>query len=286
MDFINEKINIVDDYLKKYMHNINFEPMHYSLFADGKRLRPILMIGAYELFDGNNINNIMPFACAIEMIHTYSLIHDDLPAMDNDDYRRGKLTNHKVYGEGMAILAGDALLNLAFEIMIGETIHNKNIKGLEAMQAIAYASGIFGMIGGQVKDLESENKQIDKSTLDFIHENKTAKMIQASLKVGAILASGTKEQIQNLSIAGYNLGMAFQIQDDILDITGDENYLGKPINSDLKNEKSTFVSLYGLSEAKLYVEKYSNEAKRIFKQFGASAKFLLELTEYLVTRKK
>lgn len=292
MDILDNKVNIIEHYLHEYISDTNsyrnliFNAMKYSIFAGGKRLRPILMIGAYEAVGGNNIKDIMPFACAVEMIHTYSLIHDDLPAMDNDDYRRGKLTNHKVYGEAIAILAGDGLLNLAFETMIKSALDNNKTLGLEAMQIISKSAGIYGMIGGQAVDFEFEQKQIDKDTLNYIHENKTAAMIQAPLKAGAVLADASNEQIKLLDKAGYKLGMAFQIQDDILDIIGNEKELGKAVNSDLKNKKSTFVSLYGLEQAKLYEKQYSDEAKEIFKQFTEKGDFLVELTEYLVDRSK
>lgn len=292
MDILDNKVNIIEHYLHEYISDTNsyrnliFNAMKYSIFAGGKRLRPILMMGAYEAVGGNNIKDIMPFACAVEMIHTYSLIHDDLPAMDNDDYRRGKLTNHKVYGEAIAILAGDGLLNLAFETMIKSALDNNKTLGLEAMQIISKSAGIYGMIGGQAVDFEFEQKQIDKDTLNYIHENKTAAMIQAPLKAGAVLADASNEQIKLLDKAGYKLGMAFQIQDDILDIIGNEKELGKAVNSDLKNKKSTFVSLYGLEQAKLYEKQYSDEAKEIFKQFTEKGDFLVELTEYLVDRSK
>lgn len=296
MKFLDEKVELIDYSLHEYIPDSNsyqyliFDAMKYSIFAGGKRLRSILMMGAYEAVGGNRIKDIMPFACAIEMIHTYSLIHDDLPAMDNDEYRRGKPTNHKVYGEAIAILAGDGLLNLAFETMIKSSLEsitkNKHILGLKAMQIIANSAGIYGMIGGQVVDFQSEQKQIDKDTLNYIHENKTAAMIQAPLKAGAVLGNSSNEQIELLDKAGYKLGMAFQIQDDILDVIGDEKELGKSLNSDLKNKKSTFVSLYGLEQAKVYKQQYSDEAKEIFRQLTDKNNFLVKLTEYLVDRSK
>lgn len=290
MENLNEKINFINQHLESYLpkeetyQKLIFEAMRYSVFAGGKRLRPILMMGAYEAIGGKDIKSIMPFACAIEMIHTYSLIHDDLPAMDNDDYRRGKLTNHKVFGDGIAILAGDALLNFAYELMLKSTIDTDLI--LKSMKTIAHASGVYGMIGGQVVDLESEHKSIDKDTLLYIQQNKTAALIQAPLKVGAIIANAD-EKTQNLfEEAGYNLGIAFQIQDDILDITGDEANLGKSTKSDLKNEKATFVSVYGLEEAISLQKKYSNKAIEIFSLFNDSSNFLVELTRYLIYRNK
>jgi len=287
---LEEKINTINQYLDKFVgvsqqyQETIFEAMRYSLFAGGKRLRPILMIGAYEAFDGKDTEQIMPFACAMEMIHTYSLIHDDLPAMDNDDYRRGKPTNHKVFGEGMAVLAGDALLNTAFEVMINGCTGNE-LTGIKAMKVIAQAAGVNGMIGGQVVDLESEHKQISPEILDYIHENKTAKLIQASLQAGAIVAQADEAKINLMKKAGYRLGVAFQIQDDILDVIGDIKELGKPIKSDIKNEKSTFVNMYGLEKSKQIVKKYSKEACDIFETLGKKGEFLNQLSQHLIDRR-
>lgn len=290
LEHLNIKIDSINNYIEKYIVDNNsyqtriFDAMKYSIFAGGKRLRPILILSSYDLLGGEDTNSIMPFACAMEMIHTYSLIHDDLPAMDDDDYRRGKLTNHKVFGEDMAILAGDGLLNSAFETMISGAIENKNPNALKAMKVIAESAGVYGMVAGQVVDLESEHKKIDKETLLFIHQNKTAALLQASLKAGAILAGANSAQVELMDLAGYNLGMAFQIQDDILDVIGDEKRLGKAINSDAKNQKSTFVSLYGLEKSKVYVENYSKEAEQIFASFGENGDFLVKLTRHLVKR--
>lgn len=287
---LEKKIKVINQYLDKYIENFDgyqkviFEAMRYSVFAGGKRLRPILLLGAYEAFEGDDIHKVMPFAAALEMIHTYSLIHDDLPAMDNDDYRRGKPTNHKIFGEGMAILAGDALLNTAFETMIKGSLDNE-ILGIKAMKVIAEASGVNGMIGGQVVDLESEHKQISRKVLNYIHENKTAKLIQAPLQAGAILAGAEDKQIELMKEAGYKLGIAFQIQDDILDVIGNEKELGKPINSDLKNEKATFVTIYGLEKSKEIVEKYLKETCEIFETLGENGDFLKKLSQYLIDRK-
>lgn len=290
MDILTQKIDLINDYLNKYLSNesnyqtLIFDSMRYSIFAGGKRLRPTLMIYSYEAVGGTDITKVIPFACAIEMIHTYSLIHDDLPAMDNDDYRRGKLTNHKLFGEGLAILAGDGLLNLAFEIMTEACLNDNTQNSLKAMYKISKSSGVYGMVAGQVLDLESEHKVIDKGTLNFIHVNKTSAIIKSSLEAGAILAGTTESNVSLLSEAGYNLGMAFQIQDDILDITGNESDLGKPINSDSKNKKSTFVSLYGLEQSKLYVKDYSTKAIELFKKVGSGTDDLIELTEKLIYR--
>lgn len=289
-EILEKKIMVINQYLDKYIENSDgyqkeiFKAMRYSVFAGGKRLRPILLMGAYEAFGGKDLQKVMPFAAALEMIHTYSLIHDDLPAMDNDDYRRGKLTNHKVFGEGMAILAGDALLNTAFETMIKGSIYNE-ILGIKAMKVIAEASGVNGMIGGQVVDLESEHKQISAEVLNYIHENKTARLIQAPLQAGAILAGVEDKYIELMEKAGYKLGIAFQIQDDILDVIGNEKELGKPIKSDLKNEKVTFVTMYGLEKSKEIVKKYSNETCKIFEMLGENGDFLKKLSQYLIDRK-
>lgn len=286
---LDTKVDIVNQYLDGFIPQaqgyaeVIYDAMRYSSFAGGKRLRPILMLSAFEAVGGVG-EIVYPFACALEMIHTYSLIHDDLPAMDNDDYRRGKLTNHKVYGEGLAILAGDALLNLAFETMITATKKHRSWEAIDAMDVIAYAAGIKGMIGGQVVDLISENKIIDLDTLHYIHKNKTTAIIQAALKAGALLGKGTPEEIEALDKFGYCLGMAFQIQDDILDIISTQEELGKPIKSDEKNGKATFVSLKGLDFSKQYVKQLSQDAIHYMEDFKEKGQFLSWLSEYLMSR--
>lgn len=286
---LDTKVDIVNQYLDGFIPQaqgyaeVIYDAMRYSSFAGGKRLRPILMLSAFEAVGGVG-EIVYPFACALEMIHTYSLIHDDLPAMDNDDYRRGKLTNHKVYGEGLAILAGDALLNLAFETMITATKKHRSWEAIDAMDVIAAAAGIKGMIGGQVVDLISENKIIDLDTLHYIHKNKTTAIIQAALKAGALLGKGTPEEIEALDKFGYCLGMAFQIQDDILDIISTQEELGKPIKSDEKNGKATFVSLKGLDFSKQYVKQLSQDAIHYMEDFKEKGQFLSWLSEYLMSR--
>ncbi|NLM12242.1 MAG: polyprenyl synthetase family protein [Epulopiscium sp.] len=286
---LDTKVDIVNQYLDGFIPQaqgyaeVIYDAMRYSSFAGGKRLRPILMLSAFEAVGGVG-EIVYPFACALEMIHTFSLIHDDLPAMDNDDYRRGKLTNHKVYGEGLAILAGDALLNLAFETMITATKKHRSWEAIDAMDVIAYAAGIKGMIGGQVVDLISENKIIDLDTLHYIHKNKTTAIIQAALKAGALLGKGTPEEIEALDKFGYCLGMAFQIQDDILDIISTQEELGKPIKSDEKNGKATFVSLKGLDFSKQYVKQLSQDAIHYMEDFKEKGQFLSWLSEYLMSR--
>ena len=236
------------------------EAMNYSFLAGGKRLRPMLMLETYRLFGGSS-KAIEPFMAAIEMIHTYSLIHDDLPAMDNDDYRRGRKTTHVVYGEAMGILAGDALLNFAFETACkGLMLEPGNPNVAKAMQLLAQKAGIYGMLGGQVADVESEGLPLEREKLDFIYDLKTGALIEASMLIGAVLA-GADEEAQNviLQVAG-DIGLAFQIQDDILDVTSDMETLGKPIGSDEKNHKTTYVTIRGLEQAQKDVEEISQRA--------------------------
>ncbi|MBS4536212.1 polyprenyl synthetase family protein [Clostridium sp. D2Q-14] len=282
---------LIEDELKKVIPQKNvpqkilLESMEYSLLSGGKRLRPILLLKSCELFDGD-IEDAIPFAVAMEMIHTYSLIHDDLPAMDDDDYRRGNLTNHKIYGEGMSILAGDSLLNYAYEIMLKVLIEKKEqLKYIDAMNVIAKAAGFNGMIGGQVVDIDSENKEINSETLDFIHLNKTAALIEASLVAGAIIGEGDSKEIQLLKDYGRLVGISFQIRDDILDIIGDKEKLGKDIGSDVDNDKSTYVSIHGMDKALNDLKNYKNQAIRIMKKFDKDrSEFFIELSDYLMSR--
>jgi geranylgeranyl diphosphate synthase type II len=237
-----------------------WEAMRYSVFAGGKRYRPQLLLYACTGL-GGAIEDAMPFACALEMIHTYSLIHDDLPSMDNDDIRRGKPTSHKVFGEAMAILAGDGLLNLAYETMADACIERGgSLNALRAMNAVASAAGCLGMIGGQTVDVLSENKIIDESTLLYIHAAKTSALIKASILSGGILAGASPAVKDILSSAGRKLGLAFQIRDDILDLTETTENLGKTALSDLKSNKATYVSVFGFERARRDFEKLSNEA--------------------------
>ena len=236
------------------------EAMNYSFLAGGKRLRPMLMLETYRLFGGSS-KAIEPFMAAIEMIHTYSLIHDDLPAIDNNDYGRGRKTTHVVYGEAMGILAGDALLNFAFETACkGLMLEPGNPNVAKAMQLLAQKAGIYGMLGGQVVDVESEGLPLEREKLDFIYDLKTGALIEASMLIGAVLA-GADEEAQNviLQVAG-DIGLAFQIQDDILDVTSDMETLGKPIGSDEKNHKTTYVTIRGLEQAQKDVEEISKRA--------------------------
>lgn len=260
-----------------------FEAMRYSLLAGGKRLRPIMVLAACEAVGGKK-EDALPFACALEMIHTYSLIHDDLPAMDNDDYRRGRLTNHKVYGEAMAILAGDGLLHHAMETMAAACVENPSPQTAGAMRAIAHGAGIFGMLTGQVVDVFFEGKPLERDTLDFIHLHKTAAMIRGALEAGAIIGGADGETAAQFALAGEKIGVAFQILDDILDVTSTMEELGKPIHSDEKNQKTTYVTLYGIEKSREIAAKLSAEAVEIWKKQGAGCDFLLALTEYLTKR--
>jgi len=259
-----------------------FEAMRYSLFAGGKRLRPILLMAAAEAI-GCSGHHYLHVACGLEMIHTYSLIHDDLPAMDNDDFRRGKPTNHKVFGEGMAILAGDGLLTQAFVTMLSQPNVSPAVL-LRAVREIAVAAGACGMVGGQAIDLVSEGQTIDADTLKFMHQAKTGALFKASLRAGAILAGGTEQQIQRLTEYAEQFGLAFQITDDILDVTGTQDKIGKPVGSDIRNNKSTYVSFYGLDGASEMAKRAVASALAALRDFGKEADILRELVNYLLER--
>ena len=263
------------------------EAMEYNLMAGGKRLRPMLMKETYELFGGKE-KVIEPFMAAIEMIHTYSLVHDDLPAMDNDDYRRGRKTTHVVYGEAMGILAGDALLNYAFETAASafSSYPEKSLEIGKALQVLSKKAGVFGMIGGQVVDVMSEGKSISKEVLDFIHELKTAALMECSMMIGAVLAGADESEVQKVEKIAKNVGLAFQIQDDILDVTSTVEVLGKPVLSDEKNEKTTYVTLVGLEQAKSFVESISNEAITMLHSLDNKNEFLEMLLTELIHREK
>ena len=270
-----------------------FEAMNYSLLAGGKRIRPILMEEAYNMFaKANGIENqaITAFMSAMEMIHTYSLVHDDLPAMDNDEYRRGKKTTHAVYGETMGILAGDALLNYAFETAAEAfSAEDVNVSYLKAYQVLAKKAGAYGMIGGQVVDIETEGMSAEQVTIDrleYIHLLKTAALLESSLMIGAILGGANVEQVSVMEQIGRKVGIAFQIQDDVLDVTSSMEVLGKPIGSDEKNNKVTYVTLVGLEKAQDAVEKLSNEALELVKQLPVESEFLKETILYLIHREK
>lgn len=287
---LKEKANHIENLLNEYMpkeegyQKTIIEAMNYSLKAGGKRLRPILTLEACKIVGGNE-KDCIPFAVAIEMIHTYSLIHDDLPALDNDDLRRGKKTNHIVYGEDMAILAGDALLNYAFEVMLSNSIGKENpTKYLKAINEIAKSSGIHGMIGGQVVDIQSENKNIPKEKLDYIHNNKTASIIIGCMRAGAIIGDSDEKCLDKITKYANNIGLTFQIIDDILDIVGDESKLGKNVGSDIDNHKSTYPSILGLDKSKEIAYKLIKEAKDSISYIGEDTKFLDDLADYIIDR--
>jgi len=263
------------------------EAMNYSFLAGGKRLRPMLMWETYCLFGGKT-KVIEPFMAAMEMIHTYSLVHDDLPAMDNDEYRRGKETTWKVYGEAMGILAGDALLTYAFETAAKAFDLEPQNPGLgKAMQILAGKAGIFGMVGGQVVDVESENDtSMTKEKLDFIYRLKTSALIESAMLIGAVLAGAGQEEQNTIGEIAGKVGLAFQIQDDILDVTSTMEVLGKPIGSDEKNHKITYVTYEGLEKAKGDVERLSEDAIAQLEGLSVKNEFLTELLRYLISREK
>lgn len=270
-----------------------FSAMRYSLMAGGKRLRPLLIQETYRFFGGGDMAVVVPFMAAIEMIHTYSLIHDDLPALDNDDYRRGRLTSHKVYGEAMGILAGDALLNYAFETASKafDAAENEEMlhRTVKAMKILAHKPGVYGMIGGQVVDVELTGKSVPEDTLRFIFELKTGALIEASMMIGACLAGADDAELELVEKAAHHIGMAFQIQDDILDVTSTTEVLGKPVHSDEKNEKTTWVTLYGMAQAEADVAAYSGEAMDILVHMARTESpqdtFLYAFIKWLIHRR-
>lgn len=288
-EILSEQIKAIDEYLEKYLprknnpQSIIYDSMRYSVFAGGKRLRPMLMLNVCKMC-GGDMKDVIPFACAIEFIHTYSLIHDDLPSMDNDDLRRGMPTSHIKFGEATAILAGDALLNRAFEI-VSEYDGNKPNRAIKAINMLAVSSGADGMIGGQIVDMQSEGKEISLDELKYLHLNKTGAIIRSACTVGALMSDATEREIEAIDEFAKNLGVAFQIQDDILDVIGDENELGKPIGSDSDEGKNTYVALVGLEKSKELALEYSQKAKRSLEMFGEKADFLVKLTDYLTNRR-
>lgn len=272
---------------KEGCQKIIMEAMEYSLMAGGKRLRPMLMGETYRLFGGEG-KIIEPFMAAIEMIHTYSLVHDDLPAMDNDDYRRGRKTTHVVYGEDMGILAGDALLNYAFETVSKafELYPEKSAAAGKAFGILARKAGIYGMIGGQVVDVKETDHRIGKEILDFIYDLKTGALIESAMMTGAVLAEASDEDVRKVEQIAKKIGLAFQIQDDILDVTSTAEVLGKPIHSDEKNEKTTYVTLLGIEESEKIVERESEEAIALLKSLPGENDYLEWLVKELIHRKK
>ncbi len=287
---IKGKIKLIDKTLDEYLPPVQETPvtiheaMRYSVLAGGKRLRPVLFLAAAETV-GGKAEALLPAACALEMIHTYSLIHDDLPAMDNDDYRRGKPTNHRVFGEAVAILAGDALLTLAFGLL-AESGLAANVPSqivLAVIREVARAAGSRGLIGGQVVDLQSENK-LSKTTLAYIHSHKTGALFEAAVRCGALLGGGSEKQIAALAAYAENLGLAFQITDDILDVEGDFQKLGKSVGSDERQKKCTYPAVYGLEESKKMAGLAVDRAVAALKNFGKKADLLRYLAGYLLSR--
>jgi len=286
--YLDRKRQEVDQFLDSVVPGTKTVPMtlheaiRYSLFAGGKRIRPILAIAAAEAV-GTPPQAILPVASSLELIHTYSLIHDDLPAMDNDDYCRGKLTNHKVYGEAMAILAGDALLTLAFDLCSNPDL----VKGLEPVRQVqlirelAVGAGNLGMVGGQVLDIQAENKDIDLATLQAIHKHKTGMLIRAAVRMGAIVSSATPAQLDNLSGYAEDVGLAFQIPDDVLNVIGTREELGKDPQTDAKRGKKTYPTFYGVEGARALAEQCVKRAISRLERFDAKADPLRELAEYI-----
>jgi geranylgeranyl diphosphate synthase type II len=290
-DYVHERRAAVDAELERCLPAETVPPrtvhaaMRYSVFAGGKRLRPILVIAGAEAV-GGRMQDVMRTASALECIHTYSLIHDDLPAMDDDDYRRGQLTNHKVYGEAMAILAGDGLLTLAFRLIADNAATASSPDALRAVLAeIADAAGTLGMVGGQVVDIESEGKKISAETLEYIHMHKTAALIRASLRSGAMLAGATPAQLDAIGTAGTRLGLAFQVVDDILDVEGSLAELGKTAGSDQRKQKATYPDHHGLEASRVMARTLIEEAKAAVASFGPAAEPIRALADFVLARR-
>lgn len=289
---LKEKVGEIEKIIRKYLPREEgfasnlAKAINYSMTAGGKRLRPMLMQETFRMFKGNS-RVIEPFMAAMEMIHTHSLIHDDLPALDNDELRRGRKTTHVVFGEAMGILSGDALLNYAYEVMFHSFDLDTSVQRTAlAMQIIAAKTGIYGMLGGQSVDVENDGKELDMGTLEYIYKNKTAALIEASMMTGAVLAGAEDEKIRIIEKAASRIGLAFQIQDDILDITSTREELGKPIHSDEKNHKITYVTLKGIQAASEQVSRLSEEATELLDGLEEKNEFLRQLIEYLIRRRK
>ena len=265
------------------------QAMNYSVMAGGKRLRPMLVLETLRIFGGEE-KLAYPFMAAMEMIHTHSLVHDDLPAIDNDDYRRGRLTTHKVYGEAMGVLSGVALLNYAYEVMLTAfdiaDMPEKQVRVIQAMKVMSHKTGLYGMLGGQSVDVENDGKPMSRQMLDYIYENKTSALIEASMMTGAILGGASAEEIAAVEKAAKNVGLAFQIQDDILDVTSTKEELGKPIHSDEKNNKTTYVTIMGIEKASQQVKELSAEAVELLEGLNKKNEFLFTRVKELVGRRK
>ncbi|MGB9802656.1 polyprenyl synthetase family protein [Desulfofundulus sp.] len=294
MDFLTElkaRADLVDRALDELLPSEDTYPplihqaMRYSLFAGGKRLRPVLALAAAETVGGDPVR-VLPAACALELIHTYSLIHDDLPAMDNDDFRRGKPTCHRVYGEAVAILAGDALLTHAFALL-AKNAHNRLVPAervVRVIEEVAEAAGTLGLIGGQVVDTLSADCTVDTATLEYIHRHKTGALYRVAVRAGAILAGARETELEALTVYAENLGLAFQIQDDILDVEGDPTRLGKPVGSDERNKKATYPALFGLDLARARAREVVEVALNALELFDERADFLRELVRFVIVR--
>ena len=289
--YLQEQKALVDEALARYLPGEEhypptiFQAMRYSVFAGGKRVRPILAIAAAQAL-GGTAAEVLPCACALECIHTYSLIHDDLPALDNDDYRRGRLTSHKVFGEANAILAGDALLTFAFELM-GDARHWKRFmpeRVVQVMHEVAYAIGTFGMIGGQVVDLQMEGQDIDLPTLQYMHAHKTGALIRTSVRCGAILSGGSSAAVEALTDYGTHIGLAFQIMDDILDVRGDEQLMGKALRKDDERRKATYPRLVGLPESEVRAQAAVAAGIAALAPLGERGGVLRDLAQFIIAR--
>lgn len=296
MEFIEEmkqRIDFVEDLIRSYLPKEEgfqkkvIEAMNYSMLAGGKRIRPILILETFRLFGGEQVGDVAPFMAAMEMIHTYSLVHDDLPAMDDDEYRRGRKTTHVVFGEAMGILAGDGLLNYAFEVAT-ESFNNKEKleRATRAYTVLAKKPGIYGMIGGQAVDVENNDRPMEQDKLDFIYHLKTGALIEASMMIGAIMAGAKDEEVEKIQEIARQIGLSYQIQDDILDVIGTEEIIGKPVKSDEKNKKTTYVTLLGTDEAKKEVNRLSTQAIEGLKGFSYRNTFLEEMVKFLISREK
>ena len=290
-NYIQERKEVIDKALERYLpkpagpEGKVIEAMRYSVSAGGKRVRPILLMAACDAVGGDS-KELLPAACALECVHTYSLIHDDLPAMDDDDLRRGKPTCHKVFGEAIAILAGDGLLTYAFELMTHDDLLKNCGSDLvtKAIYIFSKAAGVSGMVGGQTADVLFEGKPVDAETLAYIHSHKTGALIRASVEMGAILGRGDQNQIERLSSFGTALGLAFQVIDDLLDVVGDEEKLGKPVGSDIKNKKATYPALFGIEETRKRANELKEQALSALSNFGEEAEPLRAIARYVVER--
>ena len=288
---LGERIRYAEGVIQSYLpdevgyQKTILEAMNYAVLVGGKRLRPVIINECYRMLGGEG-NVHEPFMAAIEFLHTASLVHDDLPCMDDDEYRRGKKTVHAIYGEAVGVLTGDSLLNFTYETACRAFSIGDASKVSKALSVLATKAGVHGMMGGQMVDLESEGKEVDHKTLEFIHTNKTAALIEASMLIGAILAGASEDDLILLSRVALDIGFAFQIQDDVLDVIGDAEVLGKPIGSDEELKKTTYVSVFGLEKAKSDVEFYSNRAIDSLKIYGDKASFLISLIKMLITREK